>query len=168
MLAWGLFPDMISQRCFQVVDQALFLAQLPPDKRPKLPSGNGKQFRARKAREFFKDLLNIKQIFTSSHHPETNSKLEGLFESAKHEALYRNDYSWPEEAREILLRFFDCYNNHRPHQSLGYRTPQEAYYGLNKGYLQRRQIAKLKKLSQRKQYWANSRRSFNALKELKG
>lgn len=156
VLAWGLFPDMTKERCFEVVDQALFLAQLPPDKRPKLLSDNGKQFRARKAREFFKELLNINQIFTMSHHPETNGKLERLFESAKYEALYRNDYSSAEEAKRILLEFFDYYNNRRLHQSLGYQTPQEVYYGLNQNYSQRRRAAKLKKFNQRSQYWVKS------------
>ncbi|HIE43447.1 MAG TPA: transposase [Candidatus Omnitrophica bacterium] len=144
---------MSKERCFEIVDEALFLAQLPSDKRPKLVSGNGKQFRAKEAREFFKDLLNIRQIFTSSHHPETNGKVERLFESAKYEALYRNDYSSPEEAKSILLAFFDYYNNHRLHQSLEYCTPREVYYGLNQDYSQRRRVAKIEKLNQRKQYW---------------
>lgn len=152
VLAWDLFPDMVKERCFDVVDQALFLAQLPPDKHPKLLSDNGRQFRARKSREFFKGLLDIKQIFSSSHHPETNGKIERLFESAKYEALYRNDYSSVEEAREILLRFFDYYNNHRLHQSLGYLTPREAFYGLNRDYSQRRQAAKLEKLNRRREH----------------
>lgn len=156
VLAWDLFPDMTRERCFQVAEDALFLAQLPPDKRPKLLSDNGKQFRARKSREFFKELLNIKQIFSGNHHPETNGKLERLFESAKYEALYRNDYSSAEEARKILLAFFDYYNNHRLHQSLGYRTPREAFYGLNLDYSQRRQAAKLEKLSQRRKHWTKS------------
>jgi transposase InsO family protein len=150
---WELFPDMRKERCFELVDQALFLVEIPIDKRPILLSDNGKQFRARKAKEFFKGLLNIKQIFTSSHHPETNGKLERLFKSAKYEALYRNDYSSAEEAREILLKFFDYYNNHRLHQALGYRTPREVYYGINQDYAQKRQIAKIEKLEQRKQYW---------------
>lgn len=156
VLAWDLFPDMTKERCFDVADQALFLAQLPPDKRPRLVSDNGKQFRARKSREFFKELLNIQQIFTSTHHPETNGKIERLFESAKYEALYRNDYCSAEEARKILLAFFDYYNNHRLHQSLGYRTPAEVYYSLNRDYDQKRQRAKSEKLQQRKQYWAKS------------
>jgi hypothetical protein len=156
VVCWDLFPDMAKERVFQVVDQALFIAQIPEDKRPMFLSDNGKQFRARKAREFFQDLLNLKQIFTMSHHPETNGKLERLFESAKYEALYHNDYASAQEARKILLEFFDYYNNRRLHQSLEYRTPQEAYCGLNKDYAQRRQIAKINKLNQRRQYWTKS------------
>lgn len=110
VISWNLFPDMAKERCFEVVDQAIFLAQLPNDKRPGLLSDNGKQFRSRKSRVFFKELLNIKQIFTSSHHPETNGKVERLFKSAKYEALYRNDYCCANEAKKILIDFFDYYN----------------------------------------------------------
>lgn len=156
VVSWDLFPDMTKERCFQVADEALFLAELPVDKRPKLLSDNGKQFRAKKAKEFFQGLLNIKQIFTACHHPETNGKIERLFETAKYEALYRNDYSSSKEAKSILLDFFGYYNNYRLHQSLDYRTPKEVYYGLNQDYSQKRQIAKLKKLDQRKEHWANS------------
>lgn len=166
VLAWDLFPDMTKERAFQVVDQAVFLAQLPPDKRPRLLSDNGKQFRARKSREFFQKLLNINQIFTMSHHPETNGKLERLFESAKYEALYHNDYSCASEAKTILLEFFDYYNNYRLHQALGYLTPQEVYSGLNKDYSERRKAAKLEKLAQRKQCWASGD-ILNTFQELK-
>ena len=98
---------MTRERCFEVVDQAIFLAQLPSDKRPKLLSDNGRQFRAKKAREFFKELLNITQIFTSSHHPETNGKLERLFENAKYEVLYRNDYSSPTTTTTGFISLLD-------------------------------------------------------------
>ncbi len=152
-IAWDIFPDMTKEKCFQIVDQDLFLAQLPADKRSTLLSDNGTQFRARKAREFFKELPNLKQIFTSSHHPVTNGKIERLFKSTKYEALYCNNYSSPKEAKGILLTFFDHYNNHWLHQFLGYRTPREVYYGLNQDYSHRRQKAKLAKLEQKRQYW---------------
>lgn len=32
------------------------------------------------------------------------------------------------EARQELCRFFEWYNSERPHQSLGYQTPNEVYY----------------------------------------
>jgi transposase InsO family protein len=156
VISWDLFPDMAKERGFQVVDQALFLAELPDDKRPQLLSDNGKQFRSKNARKFFKELLNIKQIFTGIKHPETNGKLERLFKSAKYEALYRSDYSTSREAKNILAEFFDYYNNHRLHQGIEYLTPREAHYGLNQDYSQRRQKAKLDTINQRNIYWTKS------------
>jgi len=35
------------------------------------------------------------------------------------------------EAKICLERYFAFYNSERPHQSLGNRTPEEMYYGLN-------------------------------------
>jgi len=167
VITWDLFPDMTKERGFHMVDQALFLAQLSDDQRPRLLSDNGKQFRSKNARKFFKDLLNIEQVFTGIKHPETNGKLERLFKSAKYEALYRNDYSTSHEAKEILVRFFDYYNNHRLHQGIGYLTPREAYYGLNQNYSQRRKKAKINKINQRCLFWNKSGEAFNNIKELK-
>ncbi len=92
VITWDLFPDMTKERCFHMVDQA----------------------------------------------------------------LYRNDYSTSREAKEILVEFFDYYNNHRLHQGIGYLTPREAYYGLNQDYSQRRQKAKLDSINQRNLYWTKS------------
>ena len=156
VIAWDLFPDMKKERCFDIVDQAVFLSQVPEDKRPNLLSDNGKQFRAKSAKEFFKGLLNIKQIFSSPNHPETNGKIERLFQTVKYESLYREDYCSAKEAKKILLDFFNEYNNFRFHQALEYRTPRESYYGLNKDYTKRRQEAKGQIIKGRKEYWTKS------------
>ncbi len=44
---------------------------------------------------------------------------------------YRN--SGVRDAKDSLRGYFDFYNNERPHQSLGYKTPSEVYYagGIN-------------------------------------
>jgi len=52
---------------------------------------------------------------------------ERLWRSVKYEEVYLNEYHSPREAREGLRRYFEFYNNRRPHQALGYRTPAEVY-----------------------------------------
>jgi len=42
----------------------------------------------------------------------------------------RNKYSAEFKAKEGIESYFKFYNNERPHQSLGYKTPYEVYYGL--------------------------------------
>lgn len=54
---------------------------------------------------------------------------ERLWRTVKYQEVYINDYESPREARVGLARFFDKYNNYRPHQSLNYLTPAEVYYG---------------------------------------
>ena len=39
-------------------------------------------------------------------------------------------YDTVRETRESLTRYFKFYNGERLHESLGYRTPQEVYSGL--------------------------------------
>jgi putative transposase len=54
---------------------------------------------------------------------------ERLWRSIKYEEVYLKDYGSPREARHGLMGYLDFYNNERPHQSLGYRTPAQLYFG---------------------------------------
>jgi putative transposase len=60
-----------------------------------------------------------------------NIFVERLWRTVKYEEVYLKDYSNMHEAKISLGQYFDFYNNERPHQSLGNRTPEEVYYGLN-------------------------------------
>ena len=54
---------------------------------------------------------------------------ERLWRSVKYEEVYLKDYRVYAEAYEGLSNYFQLYNNRRYHQSLGYKTPHEVYYG---------------------------------------
>lgn len=58
-----------------------------------------------------------------------NIFIERFWRSLKYEDVYLKDYSYPREARKGISQYLDYYNNQRPHQSLGYRTPSSLYYG---------------------------------------
>lgn len=53
---------------------------------------------------------------------------ERLWRSVKYEEVYLKDYETPRQARAGLTGYLSFYNNKRPHQSLGYRTPAEVYF----------------------------------------
>lgn len=57
---------------------------------------------------------------------------ERLWRSVKYEEVYLKGYETPREARVGLNRYLSFYNTERPHQALGYRTPQEVYAGSNR------------------------------------
>ena len=57
-----------------------------------------------------------------------NIFVERLWQSVKYEDIYIKDYFNMIEAYQGLSSYFKFYNNERPHQSLGYRTPAEVYY----------------------------------------
>jgi putative transposase len=57
-----------------------------------------------------------------------NRFIERLWRSAKYEDIYLQDYGDGLSAGRGLGRWFDGYNQERPHQALGYATPAEAYF----------------------------------------
>ncbi len=58
-----------------------------------------------------------------------NIFIERLWRSLKHEEVYLHDYEKVPDARTGIGNWFRFYNQQRPHQSLGYRTPAELYRG---------------------------------------
>lgn len=58
-----------------------------------------------------------------------NIFVERLWRSVKYENIYLYGYQSIPEAREGLKKYFEFYNSERFHQSLGYRTPSQVYYG---------------------------------------
>ena len=58
-----------------------------------------------------------------------NVFIERLWRSVKYEEVYLRAYANGTEARASLARYFSFYNRQRSHQSLDYRTPDEAYFG---------------------------------------
>ena len=56
-----------------------------------------------------------------------NIFVERLWRSVKYENVYLNNYESAKDAYRGLGEYFAFYNNERPHQSLGYRTPIEVH-----------------------------------------
>ena len=53
--------------------------------------------------------------------------VERLWRSVKYEDIYLKDYELVPELEAGLTAYFWFYDEQRPHQSLGYRTPAEVY-----------------------------------------
>ncbi len=60
-----------------------------------------------------------------------NVFVERLWRSLKYECIYMLSLNTVKEAKEEIKKYFDFYNNKRPHQSLGYKTPAEVYFSTN-------------------------------------
>ncbi len=58
-----------------------------------------------------------------------NIFIERLWRTVKYENVYPQAYDSPREARIGIGKYLTYYNNERPHQSLGYKTPTEVYFG---------------------------------------
>lgn len=57
-----------------------------------------------------------------------NIFVERLWRSLKYEDIYLHRYASAPALADGLERYFAFYNQERPHQSLGYRTPAELYH----------------------------------------
>ena len=60
---------------------------------------------------------------------DDNIFVERLWRSVKYEEVYLRDYADGREAWAGLDAYVRFYNDERPHQALGDRTPAEAYHG---------------------------------------
>ena len=62
-----------------------------------------------------------------------NAVIERFFGTLKYEHLYRAPIDDGGALAMETARFRDIYNRIRPHQSLGDRTPRDAYLGITGG-----------------------------------
>ncbi len=68
---------------------------------------------------------------------------ERLWRSVKYEEVYLSDYATVSETKEGIGNYMDFYNQERPHQSLGHKTPAEVYFGYdNRNYQTSRYLKK--------------------------
>ena len=58
-----------------------------------------------------------------------NIFVERLWRTLKYEEVYLKAYANATEARKEVGAYFRFYNDQRPHQALGYRTPAEVFHG---------------------------------------
>jgi len=68
--------------------------------------------------------LNIKHIYTRPYRPQTNGKVERLWGTLETELLSET-FESREGLEEELLKYIVYYNEYRPHQGIGNKTPLE-------------------------------------------
>src|SRR5205823_11468846 len=71
---------------------------------------------------------NVKISMDGKGRALDNIFTERLWRTVKYEEVYIHEYASPREARQALTRYFEFYNQKRPHQSLDYQTPAEVYF----------------------------------------
>jgi len=123
VLSWSVSNSLDSLFCLDALDEALKLSK------PQIfHSDQGRQYTSSK----FIDALNAAEIkisMSGKGRAFDNILVERLWRTVKYEEIYLRQYSDGHALIEALERYFDYYNNRRPHQSLDYKTPAEVYYG---------------------------------------
>ncbi len=65
---------------------------------------------------------------------QDNIFVERLWRSVKYEEVYLKAYQTVAEARARINAYLEFYNQQRPHQALGYRTPAEVHQVDQEGW----------------------------------
>ena len=122
VLSWELSNTMDRWFCVDALHSAL--AYQKPEV---FNTDQGAQFTS----EAFIDVLKKKGIQISMDGKGRcidNVRIERLWRSVKYEDVFLRQYASVAELHSGLTRYFHYYNTQRPHQALGYLTPDAIYY----------------------------------------
>jgi RNA-directed DNA polymerase len=92
-------------------------------------------------------ILEIRHIYCSPYHPQTNGKLERFHETLK-ARLNLLVFTSPEALRAAMAEFIKFYNHQRYHEGIGNVTPADAYDGRREEILKKRKEQKQQTLEQ--------------------
>jgi putative transposase len=96
----------------------------PTGATPVVRSDNGLIFQSRRFRAACRD-YRLTQEFITPYTPEQNGIIERFFRSLKEECVWQHSFHSFAEAKAAIRQWIDWYNEGRPHQSLGYKSPRE-------------------------------------------
>jgi putative transposase len=123
VLAWELSNTLEGAFCLSALDRALRVAT------PQIfNTDQGSQYTST---DFTGRLLDagVRISMDGRGRALDNIFVERLWRSVKYEEVYLKDYTSMGHAVEGLGAYWHFYNNRRPHQSLGNRTPSMVYWG---------------------------------------
>jgi len=125
VLSWRLSNTMETSFCIEALQEAL-QRYGPPEI---FNTDQGVQFTA----DAFTRVLRDARVAISMDGVGRcidNVFIERVWRSLKYEEVFLHAYENMVEARAGIGRYFDFYNHRRPHQALGYQTPDAFYRGL--------------------------------------
>lgn len=123
VVAWRLSANMSSDFCQAALNEALNVAV------PEIHnSDQGSQFTSEDYTNLLKN-LNIQISMDGRGRCFDNIFTERLWRTVKYEEVYLHEYGSLAQADDSLNKYFQTYNHRRLHQSLGYQTPAEVYFG---------------------------------------
>ena len=74
---------------------------------------------------------NVRSSMDGKGRAFDNIFTERLWRSVKYEEVYLADYRTPHDVATGLARYFQLYNEQRPHQSLAYQVPAAVYFAVS-------------------------------------
>jgi len=102
--------------------------EIVPGAAPRIITDNGPQFIARDFREFIR-ISGMTHVRTSPYYPQSNGKIERWHQSLKRECIRPGTPLCLDDARRIVARYVEHYNNVRLHSAIGYIAPADKLNG---------------------------------------
>ena len=124
ILAWRLSNTLTTDFCVAALKEAIARYGCPEI----FNSDQGSQFTSEEFTAVLKD-KKIRISMDGRGRCHDNIFVERLWWTVKHEWVYQRPASTGREQKRSLEAFVEWYNKRRPHQSLDYQTPDEAYFG---------------------------------------
>ena len=123
VVAWRLSNTLDAGFCTEALTEALARG------RPEVfNTDQGSQFTSLEFTQVLRE-HGVKISMDGKGRYQDNIFVERLWRTVKYEEVYLKAYANATEARRELAAYFRFYNNLRPHQALGYRTPAEVFHG---------------------------------------
>ncbi len=122
IMGWNLSPFLETASCLDALNKGLQEGQ------PRIVnSDQGCQFTSDAWVEALKK-NNIEISMDGKGRCIDNIQIERFWRSLKYEEVYLKSYDSMKQARRNIGSYIQFYNQERPHQSLGYKTPDEVYW----------------------------------------
>ena len=126
VLNWALSTTLDVDFCLEALRQALAIA------RPEIfNTDQGSQFTSGAFTGVLED-AGVAISMDGKGRVFDNIFVERLWRTVKYEEIYLKDYQDVDESRRGIGVYFRFYNQERLHQALGYRTPAEVYFSVEK------------------------------------
>ena len=102
-----------------------------PGVTPRIISDNGPQFIAKDFKEFIR-VVGMKHVRTAPYYPQSNGKIERWHRTIKSECIRPGVLLSLGDARQVVGRYIEHYNNERLNSAIGYIAPKAKLEGRDK------------------------------------
>lgn len=143
-LAWGLFPDMKTDRVqkliHQLVDQHLIPNGVDPNKvELNLRTDNGSQFRSKKYLDTLKD-IGVKSQYIPNATPQLNGHIEAFHNTVTRLICHKIELESLVHANQVFDLFFKTYNAKRIMKAITYKCPVQFLHLWKQGRIEIRKV----------------------------
>ena len=138
LLHWEIREAMTEYDAEIVLQRAL---EQFPNAKPRIITDNGAQYTAHEFKQFI-GINGLTHVRTSPYYPQSNGKIERFHFTLKDEVIRPSALLTVEDARRLVSKYVEYYNNTRLHSAIGFVTPKDRLEGRD-GVIQQERKKKL-------------------------